>query len=105
MKLTFDEALEAINSEQYISSDDVQPSALSRVVWVAEWHVPGCMSESRSYSTTKADALEIALVMCGHVRGARADLIRRGHTDRVSPDTYVSMAITAIERCTLRDLI
>lgn len=104
-KLTFDEALEAINSERYITRDDVQARALARVVWVAEWHVPGCMSESRSYSTTKAGAPEDALDMCCHVRGARSDLIRYGRTDRVSPDAYVSMAITTMERCTLRDLI
>ena len=104
-KLTFDEALEAINSDQYVSAGDVQARALSRVVWVAEWHIPGCISESRSYSTTKAGALETALSMCEHVRGARSDLIRYGRTDRVSPDAYVSMAITTIERYALRDLI
>ena len=104
-KLTFDQALEQINDQRSISRDDVQASALRRIVWVAEWHIPGCCSESFGISLTKRDAISEALEMCGHVRGAKSDLTRYGRTDRVADDAYVSMAITTIERRTLADLI
>jgi hypothetical protein len=103
-KLTFDEALERINDQHSISSEDVQSRALQRFVWVAEWHILGCLSESFSVCLTKGEALETALGMCGHVRGARSDLVKHGYTDRVSPEAYVSMAVTTIERRTLRTL-
>jgi len=104
-KLTFDEALEQINDQRHISQSDVLASALQRIVWVAEWHIPGCCSESFGVSLTKRDAIREALEMCGHVRGAKSDLMRYGRTDRVADNAYVSMAITTIERRTLADLI
>jgi hypothetical protein len=103
-KLTFDEALERIADERSISANEVQARALRRYVWVAEWHVPGCLSESFSVCLTKSDALETALHMCGAARGAKSDLMRYGRTDRVSSDAYVSMAVTTIERRQLRTL-
>jgi len=42
-KLTFDEALQAINDERFVCSADVQARALRRRIWVAEWHLPGCL--------------------------------------------------------------
>ena len=50
-KLTFDEALERLNDERPVSSSEVYACALDRVIWIAEWHCPGCLSESVSYST------------------------------------------------------
>ena len=97
-KLNFDDALQSVNEQRYVNSADVQSRALQRFVWVAEWHIPGCFSESFSVHTRKCDALSDALGMCGNVRGAAADLRKYGRTDRVSPDAYVSMAITTIER-------
>lgn len=97
-KLSFDEALERVNDQRSLSANDVQARVLKRIVWVAEWHIPGCLSESFSVCLSKADAIAQALEFCGHVRGAKADLQRHGMTDRVSPDAYVSMAITTIER-------
>jgi hypothetical protein len=61
IKLTFDEALERINEERPVYAHEVLASALRRKVWVAEWHIPGCLSESRSYCLTKADAIEAAV--------------------------------------------
>lgn len=103
-KLNFSEALDALNDERQLREADIQARALDRAVWVAEWHIPGCMSESRSLHATKADAIEAALSYIGDTppRGARADLRRFGRTDRVSPDAYVSMAVTTVGRCTLR---
>lgn len=103
-KLDFYDALQAVNEQQCINSADVQARALQRFVWVAEWHIPGCLSESFSVHTCKADALVDALGMCGHVRGAASDLRKYGRTDRVAPNAYVSMAVTTIERRQLSTL-
>jgi len=104
-KLTFDEAIERLQRGHYVQAHEVQAHALQRKVWVAEWHIPGCLSESFSYTDSKHNAVAIALEYCGHVRGARADLMRHGMTDRVPPDAYVSMAITTIEQTTLRSIL
>jgi hypothetical protein len=108
-KLTFDEALQAINDERYVDLAEVSAAALRRAVWVAEWHIPGCMSESRSYCTTKRDAIESALSMAsdsdGPPRGMLADLKRYGRSDKVSVGAYVSMAITTVSRHTLGEIL
>lgn len=102
MKLSFYETLQAINDGQSLSYQDVQARALRRMVWVAEWHIPGCLSESFSVCTTKRDAIERALSMAegaeGAPRGMRADLMRHGRSDRTPPDAWASAAITTIER-------
>lgn len=97
-KLNFDDALQAVNEQQCINSADVQARALQRFVWVAEWHIPGCLPESFGVHTRKADALADALGMCGNARGAATELRKYGRTERVAPDAYVSMAVTTIER-------
>jgi hypothetical protein len=104
-KMTFDEALDRINDGASLDASDIQASALRRVVWVAEWHVPGCLSESHSICLTRADAIREALTMCDNARGAATDLRRHGRTDRVSDTAYVSMAVTTVSRSTLADLI
>lgn len=105
-KLTFDEALEQIAEDRLVSACDVLESALRRRVWLAEWHIPGCLSESRAVCLTKADAVEEALGFLGdYVRGARADLLRYGSTDKTSPNAYARNAITTISKHRLSDLI
>lgn len=108
MKLSFDEALQAINDGQSLNYHDVQARALRRMVWVAEWHIPGCLSESFSVYTTKRDAIECALSMAegelGAPRGMRADLERFGRSDRTPPDGWASRAITTIEKRALSSL-
>ena len=108
-KLSFYEALQAINEGQSLSYQDVQARALRRMVWVAEWHIPGCLSESFIVCTTKRDAIERALSMAegelGAPRGMRADLQRYGRSDRTAPDAWARGAITAIERRTLADIL
>lgn len=107
-KLTFDEALERLNDQRSLTSDEVRADALRRMVWVAEWHLPGCLSESFAILTTKRDAIECALSMAeghdGPPRGMRADLQRFGRSDRVSPDAWARGAITTIERRALSSL-
>ena len=109
MKLSFDEALQAINEGRSVNHHDVQARALRRMVWVAEWHIPGCLSESFTVCTTKRDAIESALSMAegadGAPRGMRADLERSGWSDRVAPDAWARGAITTIERRTLADIL
>lgn len=101
-KLSFYEALQAINEGQSLSYQDVQARALRRRVWVAEWHLPGCLSESFIVCTTKRDAIERALSMAegelGAPRGMRADLERFGRSDRTAPDAWASRAVTTIEK-------
>ena len=108
-KLTFDEALQRINDECSVHRDDVQARALRRRIWVAEWHLPGCLSESFSVCLTKSDAIESALSMAegaeGAPRGMLADLQRYGRSDRTVPDAWARGAITTIERRTLADIL
>lgn len=104
-KLNFDDAVSRLSDGFSVCAANVQTRALSRRVWVAEWHIPGCLSESFSVCTRKSDALQTALDMCGNVRGAKSDLRKYGRTDKVSEDAYVRMAITTIERRTLGDLL
>ena len=108
-KLTFDEALQRINDQCSVHADDVQARALRRRIWVAEWHLPGCLSESFSVCLTKRDAIESALSMAegadGAPRGMRADLIRYGRSDRTAPDAWARGAITTIERRALADIL
>ena len=107
-KLTFDEALERINDQRTVARDEVQARALQRFIWVAEWHLPGCLSESFSVCLTKRDAIKCALSMAeghdGPPRGMRADLWRFGRSDRVHADAWARGAITTIERRRLSSL-
>ena len=108
-KLTFDEALQRIADERYPYARDVQSRALQRKVWVYEWHLPGCISESWGVALTKGDAIECSLSMAegaeGAPRGMRADLVRYGRSDRTAPDAWARGVITTIERRTLRDIL
>ena len=107
--LTFDEALERINDERSIDWRNVQARALSRYLWMSEWHLPGCMSESRGYSLTKKDAIENCLSMAsgadGPPRGMLTDLRTYGRSDRTAPDAWARGAISTIERVQLRDIL
>lgn len=108
-KLTFDEALQRINDECSVHRNDVQARALRRRVWIAEWHLPGCISESFSVCLTKSDAIDCALSMAegedGAPRGMRADLQRYGRSNRTAPDAWARGAITTIERRTIADIL
>lgn len=108
-KLTFDDALQLINGDRSIDADDVQARALSRYLWIAEWHLPGCMSESRGYSLTKNDAIEYCLFMAegaeGAPRGMKSDLRTYGSSDRTAPDAWARGAISTITRVKLRDIL
>jgi hypothetical protein len=108
-KMNFDEALEAINDGRQVEYGDVLASALKRTVWVAEWHVPGCLSESQSYSTCKAHAIEAALDFAsdsdGPPRGMKTELQRWGRSDKTCPTAYVSQATTTVSKHTLASLL
>lgn len=107
MKLDFDAAMERINDERIVCAADVQAKALDRVVWVAEWHVPGCISESRGYYVTKADAIEGAMEMAetedGAPRGMKTALVKHGRFDG---DTEMfGRVINTVCKTTLRDIL
>jgi hypothetical protein len=107
-KLNFDEALEALHEQRSIDRASIQARALTRKVWVAEWHLPGCISESFNVCTSKREAIESALFMAegldGSPRGMRADLERFGRSDRVAPNAWARGAITTVYRARLADL-
>ena len=108
-KMSYEMALDAINDGRLIRVADVQSRALKRRVWVAESHIPGCMSESQSYCRTKRDAINTALSMAegedGPPRGMRAELEKIGRSERTAPDDYVNCAITTVYALTLSDLL
>lgn len=108
-KLTFDDVCEMLSQGNYVDPDTVRADALRRKVWVAEWHIPGCLSESQTLCVTKREAIAAALGMAsdenGPPRGMRADLERYSRSDKVSANAYVSMAITAVARHQLRDIL
>lgn len=87
-KLTFEEALERIGDEHRVDSKDVQAQALRRKVWVAEWHMPGCLPEGRSVCLTKKDAIAEACLMAetskGAPRGMKTALAKYGRFDSTS---------------------
>jgi hypothetical protein len=103
-KLTFDEALERLVEGRPLKSEEIQSKALDRKVWVAEWHMPGCLSESFMVCTTKADALASALDFMGEEtpRGARKALETNGFFQhRTELFGWVN---TTVERRRLADL-
>ena len=81
MKLTFEEALEDIGDGRFVKWQDVQARALKRKVWIAEWHLPGCLSESYDVCLSKADAIESALMMADSPRGMKTSLVKYGRFD------------------------
>jgi hypothetical protein len=111
-KLNFTEALDRIGDELPLDRCDVQARALNRKVWVAEWHIPGCLSESRAIVLTKRDAIDAAVDFTGadgddeiehKIRGIKTALRQSGmfqhHTEMFG---YVT---TTIERMVLADLL
>lgn len=106
-KLTFDEALERINEQRHINAADVQSRALSRRVWVAEWHLPGCLSESFDVCLTKAEAIRAACAFAegedGAPRGMKSALRKLGRFD--SHSELFGSCINTIKQQTLSDLL
>jgi hypothetical protein len=108
--LTFEEALELIGDARHPSAAQVQARALRRRIWIAEWHIPGCLSESQAVCLTKADAIEQALSFASDgdgcaPRGMRADLLKYSSSDKVAKNAYVRMAITTISQHVLADVL
>lgn len=102
-KLTFDEAMERINDQRIVHASDVLASALNRVVWVAEWHYPGCLSESQNYCTSKKDAIASACFYYddsenGIPRGMATSLRKHGRFDKDG-------TICQVYKLTLADLL
>ena len=107
-KLTFDEALQRIGDERHVTRGEVQSRALQRKVWIAEWHIPGCLSESFSVCLTKAEAIESALGFanvgeCGEPpRGMASALRKYGRFDSRSP--LYGTCVNTISCAVLADL-
>lgn len=106
-KLTFEEVLERINEERPVSRSDVRADALRRKIWIAEWHVPGCLSESSAVCLTKRDAIETACQFAesedGIPRGMRTALEKYGRFDSQSP--IFGTCVNTVTRATLADIL
>jgi hypothetical protein len=102
-KLTFDDVMEMIGDERMVDRSDVLASALNRTVWVAEWHIPGCMSESRSYCVSKKDAISCALSMANDENGNRGMITSLRKYGRF--DSKTEMFGTVINTVTKHKLI
>lgn len=103
---TYREALERVSDGFPVNRDDVQARALQRTVWVAEWHIPGCLSESFSICLSKADAIDSACSMAegenGIPRGMKTALRKYGRFDTQSP--MFGYCINTIERRKFADM-
>lgn len=106
-KLNFDDVMELIGNERTVDSKDVLSSALNRTVWIAEWHIPGCISESRQYCTSKKDAIESALMMANDEengnRGMKTNLRKYGRHD--SKTEMYGTVINTVSKYKLSDII
>lgn len=106
-KLDFEAALEKIGDDSPVAREDVRAAALRRKVWVAEWHLPGCLSESRSVCLTKDAAIEAACSMAqgedGVPRGMVTALRRDGRFETDSP--LYGTCVNTISCKTLADIL
>lgn len=106
-KLNFDEALERIDDGFSVSRSEVLSTALSRKLWVAEWHLPGCLSESWSYCLTKSDAINAACSMAedenGTPRGMKTALRKYGRFD--CETGLYGYVINTVDRLSLSDVL
>ena len=65
-KLEFEDVFDRLTSGYKVPTrESVKPSALSRKLWVTEWHYPGQPPADRMYSRTKDEALEAAAYWVG----------------------------------------
>lgn len=106
-KLNFEEALERINDGFSVSRSDVLSTALNRKLWLAEWHLPGCLSESACYCLTKSDAIAALCSMAetenGPPWGMKTALAKHGRFDcKTSLYGYV---INTVDRVSLSEII
>lgn len=110
--MTFDEAIQALADERRIDRADVLAAALQRKIWVCEWHIPGCLSESHAVCLTKAGAIEQAVSFTGadgsgpiehKTRGIVTALRTHGQFEHHTE--LFGNVITTIERMTLGELL
>lgn len=107
-KLDFDEAIQLLADGALLARSNLRSDAQRRFVWVAEWHLPGCLSEAQSICTTKVEAIQVA---CGYAaddcgtppRGMIAALRKSERFDHVTP--MFGRVVTAIGRHRLGDLL
>lgn len=107
-KMTMGEVLERLADDRIVEAERVLSSALKRQVWVAEWHLPGCLSESRSICLTKGDAIASALSFAedgekGPPRGMRAALERDGQFTGRSQ--MYGTVVTTVRQHTLAEIL
>lgn len=106
--LDFEQALERLNDERPLNAGQVTMAALKRVIWVAAWGVPGCLSESRSLCLTKEEAIKAScsMAMNGDEQVPRGmkQALRLHHRFDSKTELYGTV-INTISRYTLHDLL
>lgn len=106
-KLTFDEAIERINDGFSVNRSEVLSTALYRKLWIAEWHIPGCLSESQCFCLTKSDAIDAACLMAedenGTTYGMKTALRKHGRFD--CETGLYGYVINTVYRVYLSDII
>ena len=58
--LSFEEVIEKLQEERVVRAEEVPASVRERKIWVAEWHFPGCLSESQAICLSKKEAIDAA---------------------------------------------
>lgn len=102
-KLSFDQAMARINDGRFVKASEISARALKRKVWVAEWHLPGCLSESQSICLTKAQAIEDALSFADSPKGMKTTLRKHGRFD--SDSEVFGTCINTVFEARLSDLL
>lgn len=106
--LNFDEAFDRLCQGAPLIAGQVLGVALKRVVWIAEWHVPGCLSENQEFCNTKEQAINTACLMAMNgdeevPRGMKKAL--RLHHRFDSKTELYGTVINTISKHTLHDLL
>lgn len=100
-KLTFDEVMDRLADDRSIDIFEVSQRALQRKVWIAEWHIPGCLSESSSVCLTKNDAIETCLMYADNPHGMKTALRKYGRFD--SQSELYGTCVNTVSRQRLAD--
>ena len=101
--LSFEAVLEKLQEERWVKAEGVPASVRKRKIWVAEWHFPGCLSESQAICLSKKDAIDAA---CSYAEDEFGDPPRGMKTalrkwERFDGKAYGTRCITTIFQTTI----
>ena len=101
--LSFEEVIEKLQEERVVRAEEVPASVRERKIWVAEWHFPGCLSESQAICLSKKEAIDAA---CSYAEDEFGDPPRGMKTalrkwERFDGEAYGAMCVTTIFQTTI----